>query len=260
MEKKRYLINEVAQKLGISAAAIRLYEKKGLFSSKKDPENGYRYFEEDDIYKIWSVAYHRSYGLGIYEIDALKHAGTLEEILTFFDQRKKESMAAIAAEQQRIKLFDFYNTYVYNALRCDDPPEILLTESLHFYDKNDIYTRSGAAFPGASFCYVFESEQSEAEMYSLVYDHNMGMVSPEDMKKELFAVAPFRCVDLVVSVERNLDPAAALKKAKDAAEEECFTVKPPPICFPAASWTIRNITLRPCCRLSKNESFLKNFS
>ena len=227
MEKKRYLINEVAQKLGISAAAIRLYEKKGLFSSKQDPENGYRYFEEDDIYKIWSVAYHRSYGLGIHEIDALKHAGTLEEILTFFDQRKKESMAAIAAEQQRIKLFDFYNTYVYNALRCDDPPEILLTESLHFYDKNDIYTRSGAAFPGASFCYVFESEQSEAEMYSLVYDHNMGMVSPEDMKKELFTAVPFRCVDLVVSVERNLDPAAALKKAKDAAEEEGFTVKPP---------------------------------
>ena len=35
MEKKRYLINEVAQKLGISAAAIRLYEKKGLFSSKR---------------------------------------------------------------------------------------------------------------------------------------------------------------------------------------------------------------------------------
>ena len=227
MEKKRYLINEVAQKLGISAAAIRLYEKKGLFSSKKDPENGYRYFEEDDIYKIWSVAYHRSYHLSLQEIDELKHSSTLEEILSFFEQRKKESAAAIAAEQQRIKLFDFYNTYVYNALRCDDPPEILLTESLHFYDKNDIYTRSGAAYPGASFCYVFETEQSEPEMYSLVYGHNMDMVSPEDMKNGLFTVAPFRCVDLVVSVEKTMDIAAALDKAKATAEKSGLKVKPP---------------------------------
>lgn len=227
MEKKRYLINEVAQKLGISAAAIRLYEKKGLFSSQKDPENGYRYFEEDDIYKIWSVAYHRSYNLSIQEIDDLKHSATLEQVHSFFDQRKKESMAAIAAEQQRIKLFDFYNTYVYNALRCGDPPEIVLTEPLHFYDKNDIYTRSGAAFPGASFCYVFEEERMEPEMYSLVYDHNMNMVSLEDMKSELFTVPPFRGVDLVISVEKNMNISAALEKAKTAAGNSGFSVCSP---------------------------------
>ena len=138
MEKKRYLINEVAQKLGISAAAIRLYEKKGLFSSKKDPENGYRYYYEDDIYKIWSVAYHRSYDLSLQEIDDLKHSQSLEEVNHFFEQRKRESLATIAAEQHRIKLFDFYNTYVYNALRCGEAPEVLLTEKLYFYDKKDI--------------------------------------------------------------------------------------------------------------------------
>lgn len=227
MEKKRYLINEVAQKLGISAAAIRLYEKKGLFSSKKDPENGYRYYYEDDIYKIWSVAYHRSYDLSLQEIDDLKHSQSLEEVNHFFEQRKRESLATIAAEQHRIKLFDFYNTYVYNALRCGEAPEVLLTEKLYFYDKKDIYQRSGPAFPAASFCYILKEEDAEPQMYSLVYEHNMDMVSEKDLDRAVFAVEPFRCVDLVVCVEHSMDISAALRYAKAEAEKEGYQLKAP---------------------------------
>lgn len=227
MEKKRYLINEVAQRLGISAAAIRLYEKKGLFSSKKDEKNGYRYYYEEDIYKIWSVAYHRSYDLSLQEIDALKHSQSLEDILDFFEQQKKDSREAIEAEHRRIRFFDYYNDYVRNSLRCGEEPVVRFTEKLHFYDKKDVYRRSGPGFPAAGFCYVVEDEQEEPEMYGLVYDHDMDMVEKEGLGHEVFMLEAFRCVNSVVCVEGTMDIQAALNIAKSAAEKAGYQIKEP---------------------------------
>lgn len=227
MEKKRYLINEVAQKLGISTAAIRLYEKKGLFSSKKDEKNGYRYYYEEDIYKIWSVAYHRSYDLSLQEIDELKHSQCPEEISDFFDRQRKDSLEAIAAEERRIRFFDYYNAYVRNSLRCGDAPEVRLTEKLHFYDKEDVYQRSGPGFPAAAFCYVLNDRNEDAEMYGMVYDHDMDMVTEEGIGHEVFMLEAFRCVNLVVCVEGTMDIPAALKIAKAAAEKANYKVKEP---------------------------------
>jgi len=224
---KKYLINEVAQKLGISAAAIRLYEKKGLFTSKKDPENGYRYFDEADVYKIWSVAYHRSYDLGINEIDELKHSDSLWDIRRFFSEQKKKSQAMIEREQQRIKLFDFYTSYVDNSLRYGEPPCEYVTEPLHFYDKEDIYTRSGPAFPGASFCYIFRDVNAEPEMYSLIYHRNHHMVSEINKNREIFTAEPFVCMDVIIELDFAMDEELALKKALKKADEFDFSVKPP---------------------------------
>ena len=42
---KRYSIHSVAELLGISADAIRLYEKEGLVSPMRDESNGYRYYD-----------------------------------------------------------------------------------------------------------------------------------------------------------------------------------------------------------------------
>ena len=39
----QYTIHEVAALLNISTDAIRLYEKEGLVTPTRNPENGYRY-------------------------------------------------------------------------------------------------------------------------------------------------------------------------------------------------------------------------
>ena len=95
------------------------------------------------------------------------------------------------------------------------------------YDKEDIYQRCGPAFPAASFCYVCGEDGMEPEMYSLVYDHNMDMVSEKDIGREVFVVDPFRCVNLVVCVEGSMDIPRALEKAKDAAEAEGYVLRSP---------------------------------
>ena len=53
MEKK-YKIHEVAEYLGLTPTAIRHYEQKGLIHIEKDPDNGYRMFSDEDMYKYFS--------------------------------------------------------------------------------------------------------------------------------------------------------------------------------------------------------------
>ena len=56
---KRYSIHSVAELLGISADAIRLYEKEGLVKPLRDEKNGYRYYENEQIHKIMGIHLYR---------------------------------------------------------------------------------------------------------------------------------------------------------------------------------------------------------
>ena len=49
-----YLIGDVAQMVGMSRDALRFYEKKGIIRADKK-ENGYRYYSEDDIYRLMYI-------------------------------------------------------------------------------------------------------------------------------------------------------------------------------------------------------------
>ena len=51
-----YLIGDVAEIVGMSRDALRFYEKKGIIHARKK-ENGYRYYSENDIYKLMYIIY-----------------------------------------------------------------------------------------------------------------------------------------------------------------------------------------------------------
>lgn len=57
--KTQYTIHDVAALLGISADAIRLYEKEGLVEPERNPQNGYRYYGFDQIHKIMGISLYR---------------------------------------------------------------------------------------------------------------------------------------------------------------------------------------------------------
>ena len=52
---KRYSIHSVAELLGISSDAIRLYEKEGLVSPMRDESNGHRYYGNEQIHRIMGI-------------------------------------------------------------------------------------------------------------------------------------------------------------------------------------------------------------
>ncbi|WP_283772095.1 MerR family DNA-binding transcriptional regulator [Paenibacillus sp. J31TS4] len=49
---QRFRIHEVSRQTGVPKSAIRHWEKSGLFSTERDPDNGYRLYKEPHLFKI----------------------------------------------------------------------------------------------------------------------------------------------------------------------------------------------------------------
>ena len=90
----QYTIHEVAALLNISTDAIRLYEKEGLVTPTRNPENGYRYYDTEQIHRIMGICLYRKLNVSIAEIKRLPAVSTLgdlsESFSGFIDSRKKE--------------------------------------------------------------------------------------------------------------------------------------------------------------------------
>lgn len=61
-------IKEAADRLGISARAIRFYEEKGLIQPAKQTNNGYRTYTENDIWRLQTIAALREIGMSLQDI------------------------------------------------------------------------------------------------------------------------------------------------------------------------------------------------
>ncbi|RGY96011.1 MerR family transcriptional regulator [Clostridium sp. AM58-1XD] len=66
--EQEYLIGDVARIVGLSRDALRFYEKKGVIRTQKK-ENGYRYYSENDIYKLMHILYRRKMNSSLKEIE-----------------------------------------------------------------------------------------------------------------------------------------------------------------------------------------------
>jgi putative AdoMet-dependent methyltransferase len=61
-------IKDAADRLGISARAIRFYEEKGLIQPAKQTNNGYRTYTENDIWRLQTIAALREIGMSLQDI------------------------------------------------------------------------------------------------------------------------------------------------------------------------------------------------
>lgn len=109
MEKQEYRIGDVAEIVGLSRDALRFYEKKGVITSQKK-ENGYRYYSENDIYRLMYVLYQRKMNTSLEEIGGLVMEGTTPPNLKVWArQRIAEETAKMRCHQQavtRLKLIE----------------------------------------------------------------------------------------------------------------------------------------------------------
>lgn len=64
-------INELADRLHITARAIRFYEEKGLIQPSKNSENGYRTFTEQDAWRLQTIIALKEIGIGLADIRRL---------------------------------------------------------------------------------------------------------------------------------------------------------------------------------------------
>ena len=89
--KTQYTIHDVAALLDISTDAIRLYEKEGLVTPLRDPVNGYRYYQFDQIHRIMGISLYRQLDVGIAEIRELLEDDSFPDVCDHFAHYIEES-------------------------------------------------------------------------------------------------------------------------------------------------------------------------
>ena len=106
MEKK-FSIHEVAELLGISTDAIRLYEKSGLVTPLRNEKNGYRYYEEEQIQRIMGISLYRKLNVGIAEIKRLLELSDLGTIVSAFEgyiEDREEEIKILQNQLEKLKI------------------------------------------------------------------------------------------------------------------------------------------------------------
>jgi len=103
---KNYAIGEVSKALDISVQAVRLYQKKGLIQPTYiNEENGYRYYDESEVAKIWRIKILQSAGFELSEIKELDHL-TLKEIEVVLEEKRKKLNDVISQKKLALKYLD----------------------------------------------------------------------------------------------------------------------------------------------------------
>ena len=98
--KEKLSINQVEKMTGVSKRNIRFYEKEGLLLPKRNEENGYRVYDENDIWRIKVIKMLRMLDMPLEEIQRVL-AGyrplgvAIAEQQIALEQKAKELQAAI---------------------------------------------------------------------------------------------------------------------------------------------------------------------
>lgn len=117
-------IGKVSKLFGISPETLRYYENEGFLFPKKNPQNGYREYDFEDIFLLTDLLFYRDIGIPIKDIREIFHGMGVNEITDLISEKKSEIQEKIHRYQDSlIKLENW---------------EQLHKESLEFYEKYDI--------------------------------------------------------------------------------------------------------------------------
>ena len=165
----QYTIHEVAALLNISTDAIRLYEKEGLVTPTRNPENGYRYYNTEQIHRIMGICLYRRLHVSIAEIKRLVEVSTLEDISDgfsgFIDSRKKE-IARLTLEVEQMSYMKQHLDTLDEGSRTISIRTLPAVYPLYHQDSAFLGYRTlkdvfhSSLFPMGNFSYILSVETS----------------------------------------------------------------------------------------------------
>lgn len=198
--KTRYTIHDVAALLGISTDAIRLYEKEGLVSPLRDPNNGYRYYEFAQIHRILGISLYRQLGVGIAEIRDLLGKSSFEELCDHFDSMIEFNEHKIEQLKQQTEKMRFMKAHLENlkkgcgayAIRQLPDTYVIYHQehALLLYKEIKTLFRS-PVFSFGNFCYHLQKEEDEkyrSRTLEFMVQKKMLELSPWKYAAEAFPV------------------------------------------------------------------------
>lgn len=184
----KYNISNVAKMLNISNELLRHYERKGLISPIRS-QNGYRFYEENDIHLLLGIRRFRNAGFSLNEVDTLLHTGDYDDIKEMLSKRIKdldyEIMQKKAVLDSMVKIMDDLNTLKENIdlVEVCDSPSILCIDKSHsnLSDYPDLFLRWQENMPAVHIAPFF-TKKSSVEVFE---DVSFGFAVPLELAEPL---------------------------------------------------------------------------
>ncbi len=98
-----YTIGQVAKFLGISRDTIKYYEEKELVKPQQNRGNGYRTYNQLDIYNLTTVNFYRELDLEIKRIQEVRKGMSIEGIQLLLEEKEQQVLEEIAYKQLLLK-------------------------------------------------------------------------------------------------------------------------------------------------------------
>lgn len=98
-----YTIGQVAKFLGISRDTIKYYEEKELVKPQQNSENGYRTYNQLDIYNLTTVNFYRELDLEIKRIQEVRKGMSIEEIQRLLEEKEQQVLEELAYKKTAVK-------------------------------------------------------------------------------------------------------------------------------------------------------------
>lgn len=91
-----YTIGQVAKFLGVSRDTLKFYEEKELVQPVKDDKNGYRKYNDFDIYNIITTNFYRELDIEIKKIQEIRKSKSVEGIESILEEKEEKILKEIA--------------------------------------------------------------------------------------------------------------------------------------------------------------------
>ena len=100
---KRITINDVAQLLRITPETIRFYEKKKIVTPQRDGENGYRYFDQADIRRLYDCRIYQSMGFSLGEVVDIFSGASADRLDHMIGEKEAELTRIVEEDMHALK-------------------------------------------------------------------------------------------------------------------------------------------------------------
>lgn len=224
MTQKTYRIGDVANLMGLSRDTLRYYEKRGILASQK-AENGYRYYTEKDIYRLFSILYQRKMNIGLDDLEQLwSQDQSISSLSQIMQNRMEEEKTAIRRHQQtmarlRLTSEDCENVknHADEVILKNSPQSHIIVPHAGFSESLALWFQYAQQYPGLDMMYIFDEYNwnPEKEDLGITYKNSQLILHTDlreyvdyDLSPETHPVMqPFLCMTRI-RVSRQRTPVA----------------------------------------------------
>ncbi len=233
--KKKFSIHEVAQLLGISTDAIRLYEKSGLVTPLRNEKNGYRYYEGEQIKRIMGISLYRKLNVGIAEIKELLEVSDFATMVSAFEgfiEKKEEEIKILQNRLGKLKVMKTHmkeiqegmGKYCVKELAKRYIKQINTTGDWEYEKMKDIISTELFSFGNMCYYAAHHSEgKDNIQSFQFAIREPMIELCMEQIKRENMVFCPeCNCIYTVYAVKTYEEMQRDLQELFSYAEEQGY--------------------------------------